>query len=193
MLWPLALAGIRVLARPAASADPAAVPCPPLACKDHQGRTHCPCELPKHGPCEPCAAPSHGGPLACRPPHHTFPFCDTALSVPDRIRDLVARINDTDKPGLLTARGLQALPALGVPAYYWGTNCVHSISDLASCVVDSSNVTRCPTNFPSGPSFAATFDGADGERNRASAAGVRCAGWANGRARLLGPGPEPRT
>lgn len=42
--------------------------------------------------------------------------------------------------------------------YYWGTNCVHSISDLASCIKDSQNKTRCPTNFPSGPSFAATFD-----------------------------------
>eukprot|EP00936_MAST-01D_sp_MAST-1D-sp1_P000981 g981.t1 len=26
------------------------------------------------------------------------------------------------------------------------------------CVVDSKNVSRCPTNFPSGPSFGATFD-----------------------------------
>jgi beta-glucosidase-like glycosyl hydrolase len=78
--------------------------------------------------------------------------------VPDRITDLIGRINDSDKPGLLTARGNKALPYLGVPPYNWGTNCVHSISDAASCVQDSSNVTRCPTNFPSGPSFAATFD-----------------------------------
>ena len=74
--------------------------------------------------------------------------------MPDRIHDLIGRINDTDKPGLLTARGNQALPYLGVPPYYWGTNCVHSISDIASCVQDSRNATRCATNFPSGPNFA---------------------------------------
>jgi beta-glucosidase-like glycosyl hydrolase len=48
-------------------------------------------------------------------------------------------------------------PALGVPAYYWGTNCLHSLNG-GECVVDSHNVTKCPTNFPSGPSFGATFN-----------------------------------
>ena len=28
----------------------------------------------------------------------------------------------------------------------------------ATCYVDSHNVSRCPSSFPSGPSFAATFD-----------------------------------
>jgi hypothetical protein len=77
---------------------------------------------------------------------------------PFSLKDLVARINDTDKPNLLTARGkggggkeMQALPALGVPAYYWGTNCLHSLNG-GQCVLNSKNETRCPTNFPSGPS-----------------------------------------
>eukprot|EP00038_Savillea_parva_P000253 m.95117 g.95117 ORF g.95117 m.95117 type:complete len:954 (-) comp10088_c0_seq1:7-2868(-) len=103
-------------------------------------------------------------PFACRPPHDTFPFCDTSMPVHQRVLDLIGRINDTDKPNLLTARGhggdgsaLQALPALGVPAYYWGTNCLHSLNG-GSCVEDSQGVTRCPTNFPSGPSFGATFN-----------------------------------
>ena len=157
----LGLAMVSTLAALAAAAG--AAPCPPVACKDHLGRTHCPgkpeqCQHPSHPPCAPCAAPAASASmLACLPPHDHYPFCDASLSVPARISDLVSRINDTDKPGLLTARGLQALPALGVPAYYWGTNCIHSISDLASCVTDSHNQTRCPTNFPSGPSFAATF------------------------------------
>ena len=52
---------------------------------------------------------------------------------------------------------MQSIPALGVPAYYWGTNCLHSLNG-GQCVQDSKNQTRCPTNFPSGPSFGATFD-----------------------------------
>ena len=52
---------------------------------------------------------------------------------------------------------LQALPALGVPGYYWGTNCLHSLNG-GYCVNNSKGEQRCPTNFPSGPSFGATFD-----------------------------------
>ena len=66
--------------------------------------------------------------LACLPPHDHYVFCDTTLPVEARVADLVQRINDSDKPNLLTARGtggsgqhIQAIPALGVPGYYWGT------------------------------------------------------------------------
>lgn len=93
-----------------------------------------------------------------------YPFCDTTLAVADRVNDLISRINNSDKPNLLTARGrggngeqMQAIPALGVPSYYWGTNCLHSLNG-GRCVVNSKNVTVCPTNFPSGPSFGATFN-----------------------------------
>ena len=150
-------------AAPAQQAGPSFPPCPAIVCKGHLGRTYCPgkpeqCQVPTHEPCPPCT-PTHSGILACQPPHDSFPFCDTKMSVPDRIRDLISRIDDADKPSLLTARSANSsLPDLGVPAYYWGTNCIHSISDLATCVRDSQNVTRCPTNFPSGPSFGATFD-----------------------------------
>jgi hypothetical protein len=34
-----------------------------------------------------------------------------------RIHDLIKRINDTAKPGLLTARAKLALPELGLPSY----------------------------------------------------------------------------
>jgi len=59
--------------------------------------------------------------------HDHYPFCNTSMPLDDRVRDLVSRIKDVDKPNLLTARGhtrraggQQALPELGVPAYYWG-------------------------------------------------------------------------
>ena len=39
-------------------------------------------------------------------PHDKLPFCDKTLSVHERVLDLVKRVNDSDKPNLLTARGL---------------------------------------------------------------------------------------
>ena len=91
-----------------------------------------------------------------------FPFCNMSLELDARVSDLVSRINDTLKPNLLTARFQppgertkigQALPDLGVPGYYWGSNCIHS-SMFSNCTSDG----RCSTSFPSGPSWAATFD-----------------------------------
>jgi len=84
--------------------------------------------------------------------------------VEERVRDFISRINDTDKANLLTARGeggngqhMQAFPELGVPAYYWGKNCLHS-APTAKCVNNSKGEEHCPVNFPSGPSWGATFD-----------------------------------
>mmetsp|Transcript_5670 Transcript_5670/g.10410 ORF Transcript_5670/g.10410 Transcript_5670/m.10410 type:complete len:235 (-) Transcript_5670:2095-2799(-) len=92
-----------------------------------------------------------------------FPFCNVSLSLDQRVWDLVNRIKNEDKPNLMTARGhlnhlspgggRQALPELGVPSYYWGSNCIHS-SMFSNCTSDG----RCSTSFPSGPSMAATFD-----------------------------------
>jgi hypothetical protein len=161
---------------------PQGFPCPTCGTKKQ-----CSCYTP-HPP-KP-VPPSPTKAFACLPgrPGADLPFCDMKLAVEDRVKDLISRINDTDKPNLLTARGkggngahMQALPALGVPAYYWGyvlcaelhswcamhvpnsfyfsssTNCLHSLNG-GQCVLHSDNTTHCPTNFPSGPSFGATFD-----------------------------------
>eukprot|EP00041_Stephanoeca_diplocostata_P027569 m.760704 g.760704 ORF g.760704 m.760704 type:complete len:805 (-) comp23202_c0_seq2:335-2749(-) len=99
------------------------------------------------------------GKTACVPGggYDHFPFCNTSLSIDDRVRDLLGRIPDETKPNLLTARGgphgQQSYPDLGVPAYYWGSNCIHS-SMFNRCT----DTGRCSTSFPSGPSWAATFD-----------------------------------
>jgi beta-glucosidase-like glycosyl hydrolase len=93
-----------------------------------------------------------------------FPFCNVSLPVDERVRDLVGRIDDKLKPNLLTARFShggsklgpsadgQPLTELGVPAYYWGSNCIHS-SMFSNCT----DAGACSTSFPSGPSWAATF------------------------------------
>ena len=99
------------------------------------------------------------GMYACEPGFDHFPFCNTSMSLDDRVHDLILRIPDEIKPNLLTARGnlrnrgRQAIPSLGVPSYYWGSNCIHS-SMFSNCTADG----RCSVSFPSGPNQAATFD-----------------------------------
>lgn len=128
---------------------PGAAPCP-----NCQG-TLCPCNFKPNAPPAPPPAPKPLVP-ACTAPHDKYRFCDTTLSISDRVSDLMSHIPDGVKPNLLTARGgppgLQNLSSVGVPAYYWGTNCLHSVG--VGCTPDG----NCPTNFPSGPSMAATFD-----------------------------------
>ena len=121
---------------------PQAAPCPDC------GGTLCPCSVKPHAPPPPPPPPMPLTP-ACTPPHDKYKFCDTTLSTAERVTDLLAKIPDATKPNLLTARGgphgLQNYSEIGVPAYYWGTNCLHSVG--AGCIDG-----HCPTNFPSGPS-----------------------------------------
>ena len=49
-----------------------------------------------------------------------------------------------------------SLETVGTLWHWCRTNCLHSLNG-GKCVVDSAGITRCPTNFPSGPSFGATF------------------------------------
>ena len=99
--------------------------------------------------------------IACLPPHDHYPFCNQSLPLDDRVHNLISLIPDNIKAALLTARGpdrtgkRQSIPELGVPSYYWGSNCIHS-SMFSNCTHDG----RCSVSFPSGPSQAATFDSA---------------------------------
>jgi hypothetical protein len=109
--------------------------------------------------------PGDAGKSACGAGHDHWPFCNASLDLDARVRDLVSRIPMAAKPNLLTARGAgkgpgyaktggrEALPELGVPSYYWGSNCLHA-SMFANCTSDG----RCSTGFPSGPSLAAMWD-----------------------------------
>ncbi len=107
---------------------------------------------------------------ACVLPNHTgYPFCNTSLALDDRVRDLIQRIHDEDKPNLLTARGCkdcggggagalssgngdgsskpngqfhqQALDYLGVPAY---CACVRA-RVCACCFWGCLRAGRCPS------------------------------------------------
>jgi hypothetical protein len=100
---------------------------------------------------------------ACQPPFDTtMPFCNTALSVDERVDDLIARVWATNAsviPWLLTARnkGANAIPQLGVPEYDYGLNCIHGVQ--SSCVMLSDNVTLvCPTSFPNPVNYGTSFN-----------------------------------
>jgi len=56
--------------------------------------------------------------LACLPPYNTYPFCDTSLSIPDRVADLLSRMSLQQKAAQMdnTAPGI---PELGIPKYEW--------------------------------------------------------------------------
>jgi beta-glucosidase-like glycosyl hydrolase len=99
---------------------------------------------------------------ACQPPFDALPFCDTTLSLDERVDDLIARVWQTNAsviPWLLTARndGRSALPLLGVPEYDYGLNCIHGVQ--SSCVLLSDNVTLvCPTSFPNPVNYGSAWN-----------------------------------
>lgn len=64
---------------------------------------------------------------ACLPPHDIYPFCNTSLSLEDRVKNLIELLQDDEKPPLLTARegggGSPGPPGnvsrIGLPEYDW--------------------------------------------------------------------------
>jgi beta-glucosidase-like glycosyl hydrolase len=81
-----------------------------------------------------------------------FKFCDTSLSIDDRLADLVPRISTKLAGGQLTARESPAVEEFSLPAYYWGTNAIHGIQNT-DCIDG-----HCPTSFPAPCGLAATFN-----------------------------------
>ena len=91
---------------------------------------------------------------ACLPPHDRYAFCDPALTLDERMDDLIARLTLDEKPTLLIARNSPQgnISRLGVPEYDWGGNCIHGVQ--SRCAPDG----RCPTSFPNPNALGATFN-----------------------------------
>eukprot|EP00039_Didymoeca_costata_P012075 m.172797 g.172797 ORF g.172797 m.172797 type:complete len:176 (+) comp15376_c0_seq12:49-576(+) len=102
--------------------------------------------------------PPPPAPPACQGKFASFPFCDTTKSTEERVADLVSRIKDEDKPGLLTARNMTTLPYLGIPEYYWGTNCIQSVENGAHGESIRCLNGTCATHFPNPPNMISTFN-----------------------------------
>lgn len=108
-------------------------------------------------PIPPPGPPLAPGPACSQPETKGLPFCDTALPLTARVSDLVGRLTLAEIGPQLTARNSPAIPRLGIPAFYWGVNNVHGITNPTSggvlCLGD-----KCATIWPSGPALGAAFN-----------------------------------
>eukprot|EP00750_Incisomonas_marina_P026433 INCI5908.12.p1 GENE.INCI5908.12~~INCI5908.12.p1 ORF type:complete len:877 (+),score=138.79 INCI5908.12:217-2847(+) len=101
------------------------------------------------------------GPACSQAAAQKWPFCNTSLPLDDRISDLVDRITLQEAGPLLTARQSPAVPRLGIPAFYWGTNAIHGVARVANaaCATKSDNKTKvCATSFPQALNIGSTFN-----------------------------------
>jgi len=81
-----------------------------------------------------------------------YKFCDSSLSISDRLNDLVPRISLNNIGKELTARESSTIAELGLPPYYWGTNAIHGVQNVG-CIGSI-----CPTSFPAPCALGATFN-----------------------------------
>ena len=78
-------------------------------------------------PLPPAPAPPLGPALApgraCSQPEvRGMPFCNASLPRTERVADLVGRLTLTEIASQLQARSSTAVPRLGLPPFYWGSN-----------------------------------------------------------------------
>ena len=95
--------------------------------------------------------------MSCKELAH--PFCDASLPIPERVRDLLERLNTSQRIAQTAMVG-PAVPELAMEQYNYGGEALHGL--WSTCVVDnltasSSNRTVCPTQFPSPISLGASF------------------------------------
>jgi len=106
---------------------------------------------------------------ACQGAFASLPYCDVKQPLDARVSDFVARLWASPDaaaiiPPQLTARhggggsppGTDAVPALGLPEFDWGLNCIHGVQ--SSCVSDAGGKVYCPTSFMNPINFGATWN-----------------------------------
>ena len=91
-------------------------------------------------------------------PRLSFPFCNTSLSVEDRLTDLIERMTLAEKVSIMNTRPA-SIPRLGVAALR-STESTHGVS--CGCLIANAGgdaaTTGCPTSFPNGMLLGATFN-----------------------------------
>lgn len=85
-----------------------------------------------------------GGTLSAQ--QFQYPFQNPALSISERVNDLVARMTLEEKAGQLMYAA-PAIERLGVPAYNWWNECLHGVARNGRATI-----------FPQAIGMAATFD-----------------------------------
>jgi beta-D-xylosidase 4 len=138
---------------------------PPFQRHASQGNTAGSCgadPVPPPGPSPPHPPPPLGLPAehACLPggPAAYLPFCNISLSTADRVRDLVGRLNITEKAGLMGAGSTSCafmdagVARLGIPVYTW---CVEANTGAGGICLEEG---RCQSTFPNPTAIAASFN-----------------------------------
>mmetsp|Transcript_9629 Transcript_9629/g.23703 ORF Transcript_9629/g.23703 Transcript_9629/m.23703 type:complete len:759 (+) Transcript_9629:24-2300(+) len=74
-----------------------------------------------------------------------LPFCNTKLSVNDRVNDLIGRIPQDEKLGLFTNQA-KAAPSVGIKEYKWWSEALHGVANSDGVIFDGS--TPFATSFP---------------------------------------------
>ena len=90
---------------------------------------------------EPCAEPDVSA----------LPFCNTNLPAIERARDIVSRLNTTEKINQLMMNA-SSIEKLHIDAYNWWSESLHGI--LSDCTADQ----RCLTSYPMPVGIGATFN-----------------------------------
>lgn len=85
-----------------------------------------------------------------------FAFCNTSLSYADRAKDLVSRLNLTEKVQQLV-NNATGISRLGIPAYEWWSEALHGVSNTGPGVHFNETVPGA-TSFPSVILSAASFN-----------------------------------
>jgi len=103
-----------------------------------------------------CLDAGSTNPAACTaPPTSTYPFCNTDLSIDQRVQDLVQRIPPATKWNLLgTVAG--PVTSLGIASYNWGAEGLHGVA--GSTGVQFIGNTTCATSFAQVCTTGASFD-----------------------------------
>ncbi|KAK3120001.1 hypothetical protein QOZ80_9AG0679280 [Eleusine coracana subsp. coracana] len=100
-----------------------------------------------------------GPPFSCGPssPAKGFPFCNTKLSVAQRVTDLVSRMTPAEKVAQLgdIATGV---PRLDVPAYKWWNEALHGVAISGKGIHLDRGAVRAATSFPQVLLTAAAFN-----------------------------------
>lgn len=87
---------------------------------------------------------------------NTFPFCNTRLSIAERVKDLIGHLTLQEKIGQLV-NSAAYVPRLGIPKYEWWSEALHGVSNVGPGTRFSPLVPAA-TSFPTVILSAASFN-----------------------------------
>lgn len=86
----------------------------------------------------------------------SYPFCNSSLSIPQRVGDLVSRLTLEEKISQLV-NSAAAIPRLNISAYEWWSEALHGVSRHGRGIRFNGTV-HAATMFPQTILSAASFD-----------------------------------